>query len=145
MATHSSIFARRIPRREECGRLQSVQSQRVKHNWAIMTLTFIETVMGTDRLRRMSTVVLGSWHPFCEGRRSESLGHREAAIYQQTWKSVLKLLFIDSFLAVLGLCCCTAFLELWRVGATLQLWCLGFSLWWLLSLWGTGSRAHGLQ
>ena len=74
-----------------------------------MTLMFIETIMGTDQLRRMSTVVLGSWHPFCEGRRSESLGHREAAIYQQTWKSVLKLLFIYSFLAMLGLCCCTCF------------------------------------
>ena len=27
-----------------------------------------------------------------------------------------------------------AFLQLWQVGTTLQLWFLGFSLWWLLSL-----------
>ena len=32
MATHSSIFAWRIPWTEEPGRLQSIGSQRVKHN-----------------------------------------------------------------------------------------------------------------
>ena len=34
MATHSSILAWRIPWREEPGRLQSMGSQRVGHNWA---------------------------------------------------------------------------------------------------------------
>ena len=34
MATHSSILARRIPRREEPGGLQSMGSQRVGHDWA---------------------------------------------------------------------------------------------------------------
>ena len=34
MVTHSSILARKIPRREESGRLQSILSQRVGHNWA---------------------------------------------------------------------------------------------------------------
>ena len=34
MATHSSILAWRIPWREEAGRLQSMGSQRVGHNWA---------------------------------------------------------------------------------------------------------------
>ena len=34
MATHSSIFARRIPWREEPGRLQSTGLQRVGHDWA---------------------------------------------------------------------------------------------------------------
>ena len=33
MATHSSILARRIPWAEEPGKLQSMGSQRVKHNW----------------------------------------------------------------------------------------------------------------
>ena len=33
-----------------------------------------------------------------------------------------------------------AFLQLWQVGATLQLQCVGFSLWWLLLLWSTGFR-----
>ena len=32
IATHSSIFAWRIPWTEEPGRLQSIGSQRVKHN-----------------------------------------------------------------------------------------------------------------
>ena len=39
-----------------------------------------------------------------------------------------------------------------KVGATLWLGCAGFSLWWLLLLWSTGSRAqasvaavHGLS
>ena len=34
MATHSTILAWRIPRTEEPGRLQSWESQRVRHNWA---------------------------------------------------------------------------------------------------------------
>ena len=34
MATHSSVLAWRIPRTEEPGRLQSMGSQRVRHNWA---------------------------------------------------------------------------------------------------------------
>ena len=32
MATHSSILAWKIPRTEECGRLQSMGSQRVRHD-----------------------------------------------------------------------------------------------------------------
>ena len=34
MATHSSTLAWKIPRTEETGRLQSMGSQRVKHDWA---------------------------------------------------------------------------------------------------------------
>lgn len=30
-------------------------------------------------------------------------------------------------------------------GGLLYLWCMGFSPWWLLSLWSAGSRAHGVQ
>ena len=33
MAIHSSIFAWRIPWTEELGRLQSIVSQRVRHDW----------------------------------------------------------------------------------------------------------------
>ena len=39
MATHSSVLAWRIPWTEEPGRLQSVGSQRVGHNWASNTHT----------------------------------------------------------------------------------------------------------
>ena len=35
MATHSSILALKIPWMEESVRLQSLESQRVRHNWAI--------------------------------------------------------------------------------------------------------------
>ena len=34
MATHGSILAWKIPETEEPGRLQSMRSQRVRHNWA---------------------------------------------------------------------------------------------------------------
>ena len=37
MATHSSILAWRIPWMEEPGGLQSMESQRVRHNWATFT------------------------------------------------------------------------------------------------------------
>ena len=40
---------------------------------------------------------------------------------------------------------CRLFLELWRVEATLQVWHLGFSLWWLHLLHSMGSRASRLQ
>ena len=33
MATHSSIVARKIPRTQEPGGLQSMGSQRVRHDW----------------------------------------------------------------------------------------------------------------
>ena len=36
MATHSSILAWKIPCVEEPGRLQSMESQRVRHNGAIL-------------------------------------------------------------------------------------------------------------
>ena len=40
MATHSSIFAWKIPWTEEPGGLQSIGSQRVGHNWVTNTFTF---------------------------------------------------------------------------------------------------------
>ena len=40
MATHSSILAWRIPWTEEPGRLQSMGSQRVGHDWTINVFTF---------------------------------------------------------------------------------------------------------
>ena len=39
MAIHSSILAWRIPWTEESGRLQSMGSQRVRHDWATNTFT----------------------------------------------------------------------------------------------------------
>ena len=41
MATHSSILAWRVSWTEEPGRLQSVESQRIGHNWATNTSTIL--------------------------------------------------------------------------------------------------------
>ena len=41
MATHSSTLAKTIPWTEEPGRLQSLGSQRVRHNWATSLFFFL--------------------------------------------------------------------------------------------------------
>ena len=46
------------------------------------------------------------------------------------------------FLAVLGLRCFSLVVV---SGAALWLWCMVFSLWWLLLLWNMGSRVQGLS
>ena len=49
MATHYSILAWRIPRTEESGRLQSMGSNRVRHNSVTNTsLHFTCVASGTD-------------------------------------------------------------------------------------------------
>ena len=45
MATHSSVLAWRIPWTEEPGRLQSVGSQRVGHDWVTNTSGVIVTLV----------------------------------------------------------------------------------------------------
>ena len=57
---------------------------------------------------------------------------------------IVKLFFlffflIGKFLAALGLHCCIQLSPLQRAGATLWLWCMGFSLWWPLLLCSKGS------
>ena len=53
--------------------------------------------------------------------------------------------FKNLFLAVIGLHCCTqAFSSAERQGYS-SLWCLGFSLWWLLLLQSTGPRSAGFS
>ena len=46
MATHSSILAWKIPWTEEPGGLQSMGSQRVRHNSETNTLTFLFNIAG---------------------------------------------------------------------------------------------------
>ena len=48
MATHSSILAWRIPWTEEPGRLQSMRSPRVGHNWATNTFIFRAGMTGRN-------------------------------------------------------------------------------------------------
>ena len=52
-STHSSILARRIPWREEPGGLQSIGSQRVRHNWS--DLVQHSTVIPTSQLTAYET------------------------------------------------------------------------------------------
>ena len=53
--------------------------------------------------------------------------------------------FIDvfSFMAVLGLHCCARLSLVSESRGCSLLWCMVFSLQWLLMLWGTGSRCAG--
>ena len=62
MATHSSVLTWRIPWAEEPGRLQSMESQRVGHDWAHTQRNnpnFIETVM--DFFLFWSWITFGSY------------------------------------------------------------------------------------
>ena len=55
-------------------------------------------------------------------------------------------LFIYLFLAELGLCCCApAFSSCGERGSYSSLWCVGFSLRWLLLLRSTGCRRTGFS
>ena len=51
--------------------------------------------------------------------------------------------FVILFLAMLGLGCCVGFSLIRGVGATLQLWCMGFPSQWLLLLPSAGSGRTG--
>ena len=52
MATHSSIPAWRIPGMEEPGRLQSMGSQRVGHDWATL-LTYLLMAESEEELKSL--------------------------------------------------------------------------------------------
>ena len=56
MATHASILAWRIPWTEEPGRLQSLGSQRVRHNWSNWTYTNLGNSSSLSIHRVMSTM-----------------------------------------------------------------------------------------
>ena len=75
MATHSSILAWRIPWTEEPGRLQSVESQRVRHDWAtdihILVCVFEVTsvsrvcvveILSNDVLLHIPSQFLDEWY-----------------------------------------------------------------------------------
>ena len=58
MATHSSILAWRIPWTEEPGGLQSMESQKVRHNWSDLAQHKLRTERGVSRTL---AVVTGMW------------------------------------------------------------------------------------
>ena len=57
MATHSSTLAWKIPWREEPGRLQSMRSQRVRHDWA----TSMSMSMSKGRGKTSGASVVSIW------------------------------------------------------------------------------------
>ena len=73
MATHSSILAWRIPWTKEPGRLQSVGSQRVGHNWSNWAQTLFAFQSGSishdlDFILKLRWIVL--WTKLWQGRGS---------------------------------------------------------------------------
>ena len=58
MATHSTIFAWRVPSDWEVGGLQSIGSQRVRHNWRDLAPT--HTVSLQERRRVASSLAFGA-------------------------------------------------------------------------------------
>ena len=65
MATHSSILAWKIPWMDQPGRLQSMRSQRVGHDWAITPSTAQRGPVVRENLIHQS----GSWSVVCQGNR----------------------------------------------------------------------------
>ena len=64
MATHSSIFAWRIPWTEEPGRLQSMGSQRVRHGLVTHTHTNNKKAglkLNTHKIKIMASGPITSW------------------------------------------------------------------------------------
>ena len=106
-------------------------------------------VKGSSDLRLEVIILAASFlesQGFLEERPREELWGSQCSVCKISISLFLFLkviLFICLFVAML-VRCCTGFLWLWRVGATLQLWYAGFSLWWLFLLPSMGSRAHGL-
>ena len=69
MATHSSIIACKLPWMEEPGGLQSMRSQRVRHNWSSWaSKTETWSSLNTKSPLPLSTSPTSPWHPpmYCE-------------------------------------------------------------------------------
>ena len=71
MATHCSIFARRIPWTEEPGGLQSTGSRRVEHSWARMHAC---SVCARLLLQPMATLIFLLFAQFCPFRNDRGVG-----------------------------------------------------------------------
>ena len=99
MATHSSILAWKIPWKEEPGRLQSMGSQRVGHDWAtslslILLYTYItickidsqwEFAVWLRKLKQGLCINLEGWDGEGDGRGSRGRGY----IYIYLWELML--------------------------------------------------------
>ena len=89
MATHSGILAWKIPWTEEPGKLKSIESPTVRHNWATNTFTFI--FLGGSEIKNPSAKRLRfdpwvrkipwrrAWQPTPMFLPGDSQGQRRAA------------------------------------------------------------------
>ena len=93
MATHSSILAWKIPWMEERGRLQSVGSQRVRHDWATLLslscsqfhfLLFTSIILRVVSLVLCFTITNLQNILVLNGFLGDSDG-KESAAMQETW------------------------------------------------------------
>ena len=100
MATHSGILAWRIPWTEEPGRLQSIQSQRVRHDWA--AFTFDPAI---------------NWHP--NSLRSWGLWGKVSTSHINLHLSYEEMTQIWQWLVLLGILCSLETVQLcWNVSRT---------------------------
>ena len=80
MATHSSILAWRIPWTEGPGGLQSIGSQRVRHDWSSLACTRVTTVLWIFDSHCLPS--------FCECRYPRCrVGRRFAVCSPESWRS----------------------------------------------------------
>ena len=77
MATHSRILAWRIPWTEESGKLQSMGSQRIEHNWVTFTLCVISMPKGLTWWLRGKRILLQCRRPCFNLRVGESPWRRK--------------------------------------------------------------------
>ena len=75
-------------------------------------------------------------------RRTVSQLYLYKVMITSLYASFEKIIYL---LVTLGLPCCTQAFSSCTEWGLLFVRCMGFSLWWLLLLRGTGSNAHGLQ
>ena len=110
-ATHSSTLAWKIPRTEESGRLQLMESQRIRHDWATIFLYFSRLFYSLfSRLEILCFILiclrfnLASALNWCPNRFQSYWPLIHICIHCFFFFKII--LFIDLFLVVLGLCSC---------------------------------------
>ena len=99
MATHSSILAWKIPWTEEPGRLQSMASQRVGHNWVTsLTHSMLECVRMTPKVSLCMPA-----HPHVSLNRMIGIKSRKKKKHHSHFHLVFQQIFIESLLCTGGL------------------------------------------
>ena len=88
MATHSSTLAWKIPWTEEPGRLQSMGSQRVRHDWA------------TSLSLSPAFYVLVVMHSY-------SIHHKLLFVVDLVWPTPLSFVLFSVHIAYMHCCCCS--------------------------------------